>query len=97
MIGRDRPTPGQSPAQPEPIEVLVVDDSALVRQRLTSIIMTQQLKCARIAANLPWSTSTIRKLNAARPRELRERSFVLSPVYLFRSIFAVSDCCNVAE
>src|SRR5262245_48934272 len=38
MKGRDRPTPGQSPARPEPIQVLVVDDSALVRQRLKSII-----------------------------------------------------------
>jgi two-component system chemotaxis response regulator CheB len=38
MTRRDRPTSGQSLAQPEPIEVLVVDDSALVRQRLKSII-----------------------------------------------------------
>src|SRR5215470_10323801 len=38
MAGRDRPVAGQPPAQPEPIEVLIVDDSAVVRQRLKSII-----------------------------------------------------------
>jgi two-component system chemotaxis response regulator CheB len=41
MRGRDRPTPGQSPAQQEPIEVLVVDDSAVFRQRLKSIIESE--------------------------------------------------------
>jgi two-component system chemotaxis response regulator CheB len=35
MVRRDRHT---SPGEPEPIEVLVVDDSAVVRQRLKSII-----------------------------------------------------------
>jgi two-component system, chemotaxis family, protein-glutamate methylesterase/glutaminase len=38
MARRDRLTPGQPPQDPEPLEVLVVDDSALVRQRLKSII-----------------------------------------------------------
>jgi len=38
MARRDRPATGASPDEPEPIEVLVVDDSALVRQRLKAII-----------------------------------------------------------
>jgi two-component system chemotaxis response regulator CheB len=38
MSGRDRTTPDQSTPEPEPLEVLVVDDSALVRQRLKAII-----------------------------------------------------------
>jgi two-component system chemotaxis response regulator CheB len=38
MARRDQPTTGVSPDEPEPIEVLVVDDSALVRQRLKAII-----------------------------------------------------------
>jgi two-component system chemotaxis response regulator CheB len=38
MVPRDRPTPAQPPREPEPIEVLVVDDSAVVRQRLKAII-----------------------------------------------------------
>jgi two-component system chemotaxis response regulator CheB len=38
MKGRDHPTPANSPAPSDPIEVLLVDDSALVRQRLKSII-----------------------------------------------------------
>ena len=38
MARRERPTTAQPPDAPEPLEVLVVDDSALVRQRLKSII-----------------------------------------------------------
>jgi two-component system chemotaxis response regulator CheB len=38
MARRDRPAKDQSPAEAEPLEVLVVDDSALVRQRLKAII-----------------------------------------------------------
>ena len=38
MARRDQLTPVQLPAAAEPLEVLVVDDSALVRQRLKSII-----------------------------------------------------------
>src|SRR5262245_30975129 len=38
MKGRERPGSGNSPAPFEPIEVLIVDDSALVRQRLKSLI-----------------------------------------------------------
>jgi two-component system, chemotaxis family, protein-glutamate methylesterase/glutaminase len=38
MARRERPTSEPTPADPEPLEVLVVDDSALVRQRLKSII-----------------------------------------------------------
>ena len=38
MARRERPTTAQPPDDPEPLEVLVVDDSALVRQRLKSII-----------------------------------------------------------
>jgi two-component system, chemotaxis family, protein-glutamate methylesterase/glutaminase len=38
MARRERPTTAQPPDASEPIEVLVVDDSALVRQRLKSII-----------------------------------------------------------
>jgi two-component system chemotaxis response regulator CheB len=39
MARRDRPTPQHSPAQQHPpIEVMVVDDSAVVRQRLKAII-----------------------------------------------------------
>jgi len=38
MAQRERPTAGHSTAEPEPLQVLVVDDSALVRQRLKSII-----------------------------------------------------------
>jgi len=38
MALRDRQRPVQPPTAPEPLEVLVVDDSALVRQRLKSII-----------------------------------------------------------
>jgi two-component system, chemotaxis family, protein-glutamate methylesterase/glutaminase len=40
MARRERPTSEPTPADPEPLEVLVVDDSALVRQRLKSIIET---------------------------------------------------------
>ena len=38
MARRERPTTAHGPAEPEPLEVLVVDDSALVRQRLKAII-----------------------------------------------------------
>jgi two-component system chemotaxis response regulator CheB len=38
MARRERPTSEPTTADPEPLEVLVVDDSALVRQRLKSII-----------------------------------------------------------
>jgi two-component system, chemotaxis family, protein-glutamate methylesterase/glutaminase len=38
MARRDHMTTAPTPDEPEPIEVLVVDDSALVRQRLKSII-----------------------------------------------------------
>src|SRR4051795_3133729 len=38
MIPRGRTTPGHPPGDPEPVEVLIVDDSAVVRQRLKSII-----------------------------------------------------------
>jgi two-component system, chemotaxis family, protein-glutamate methylesterase/glutaminase len=38
MARRERPTSEPTPADAEPLEVLVVDDSALVRQRLKSII-----------------------------------------------------------
>jgi two-component system chemotaxis response regulator CheB len=38
MARRERPTSEPTPADPEPLEVLVVDDSALVRQRLKAII-----------------------------------------------------------
>ena len=38
MARRERPTTAQPRDEPEPLEVLVVDDSALVRQRLKSII-----------------------------------------------------------
>jgi two-component system chemotaxis response regulator CheB len=38
MARRERPTTEQPPDSTEPLEVLVVDDSALVRQRLKSII-----------------------------------------------------------
>jgi two-component system chemotaxis response regulator CheB len=38
MIPRGRTGPGHPPSEPEPIEVLVVDDSAVIRQRLKSII-----------------------------------------------------------
>src|ERR1700688_4188368 len=38
MAVRDREKTVQPPAYPEPLEVLVVDDSALVRQKLKSII-----------------------------------------------------------
>src|SRR5271167_3345876 len=38
MARRDRPTTSQPPDDIQPLEVLVVDDSALVRQRLKSII-----------------------------------------------------------
>ena len=38
MAGRERPTTVPIADEPEPLEVLVVDDSALVRQRLKSII-----------------------------------------------------------
>jgi two-component system chemotaxis response regulator CheB len=38
MASRDHTTTASTPDEPEPIEVLVVDDSALVRQRLKSII-----------------------------------------------------------
>jgi two-component system chemotaxis response regulator CheB len=38
MARRERPISEPTPADPEPLEVLVVDDSALVRQRLKSII-----------------------------------------------------------
>jgi two-component system, chemotaxis family, protein-glutamate methylesterase/glutaminase len=38
MARRDHTTTALTPDEPEPIEVLVVDDSALVRQRLKSII-----------------------------------------------------------
>jgi two-component system chemotaxis response regulator CheB len=38
MARRERPTTAQTPDVPGPLEVLVVDDSALVRQRLKSII-----------------------------------------------------------
>ena len=38
MARRERPTTAQPAGEPEPLEVLVVDDSALVRQRLKSII-----------------------------------------------------------
>jgi two-component system, chemotaxis family, protein-glutamate methylesterase/glutaminase len=35
---RDQKQQAESPAQAEPLEVLIVDDSALVRQKLKSII-----------------------------------------------------------
>src|SRR5271170_42138 len=38
MARRERPASEPTPADPESLEVLVVDDSALVRQRLKSII-----------------------------------------------------------
>ncbi len=38
MLGRGRPTGGSSPVEPDPIEVLIVDDSAVIRQRLKAII-----------------------------------------------------------
>src|ERR1700722_1314262 len=38
MARRERPTTAQPPDELQPLEVLVVDDSALVRQRLKSII-----------------------------------------------------------
>ena len=38
MIPRGRTGPGHPPSEPEAIEVLVVDDSAVIRQRLKSII-----------------------------------------------------------
>src|SRR5262249_27574573 len=38
MVPRDRPTPGSPPGDPGAIEILVVDDSAVVRQRLKAII-----------------------------------------------------------
>jgi two-component system, chemotaxis family, protein-glutamate methylesterase/glutaminase len=38
MNPRGRPTPGPTPREPDPIEVLVVDDSAVIRQRLKAII-----------------------------------------------------------
>jgi two-component system, chemotaxis family, protein-glutamate methylesterase/glutaminase len=38
MARRERPASEPTPADPEPLEVLVVDDSALVRQRLKAII-----------------------------------------------------------
>jgi two-component system chemotaxis response regulator CheB len=38
MARRDRLTPGQPSAPPAPLEILVVDDSAVVRQRLKAII-----------------------------------------------------------
>ncbi len=38
MTPRGRITAGNPPIEPEPIEVLVVDDSAVIRQRLKSII-----------------------------------------------------------
>jgi two-component system, chemotaxis family, protein-glutamate methylesterase/glutaminase len=38
MARRDRLTTEQPPAESEPLEVLIVDDSALVRQRLKAII-----------------------------------------------------------
>src|SRR5271165_6889155 len=38
MARRDRSTTGHHPTEPEPLDVLVVDDSAVVRQRLKSII-----------------------------------------------------------
>ena len=38
MTPRGRTTAGNLPSEPEPIEVLVVDDSAVIRQRLKSII-----------------------------------------------------------
>jgi two-component system, chemotaxis family, protein-glutamate methylesterase/glutaminase len=38
MARRERPTTAQPQDEPEPLEVLVVDDSALVRQRLKAII-----------------------------------------------------------
>src|SRR4051794_35119965 len=38
MVQRDRPTPGPAPVDPGAIEILVVDDSAVVRQRLKAIV-----------------------------------------------------------
>jgi len=38
MARRELPTPVQPPPDPDPIEVLIVDDSAVVRQRLKTII-----------------------------------------------------------
>src|SRR5215470_4859211 len=38
MLARGRSTAGHPPAEPDPIDVLIVDDSAVVRQRLKAII-----------------------------------------------------------
>src|SRR5271170_5269530 len=38
MVPRDRATPAHPSGEPEQIEILIVDDSAVVRQRLKSII-----------------------------------------------------------
>jgi two-component system chemotaxis response regulator CheB len=38
MVDRERPGPARPPREPDQIEVLIVDDSAVVRQRLKAII-----------------------------------------------------------
>jgi two-component system, chemotaxis family, protein-glutamate methylesterase/glutaminase len=38
MLARGRPTDRPPPGEPDPIEVLIVDDSAVIRQRLKAII-----------------------------------------------------------
>jgi two-component system, chemotaxis family, protein-glutamate methylesterase/glutaminase len=50
MAARDRPA-SSSPAEAEPIEILVVDDSALVRQRLKSIIESDPMFRVVVAAD----------------------------------------------
>jgi two-component system chemotaxis response regulator CheB len=61
MAKRDRPLPAEQPAEQEVIEVLVVDDSAVVRQRLKSIIESDPRFRVVVAADPYEAVAALRK------------------------------------
>src|SRR5271169_5030039 len=61
MVHRDRPAPAQPSLEPESLEVLIVDDSAVVRQRLKAIIESDPQLRVVLAADPYEAVARLRK------------------------------------
>jgi two-component system, chemotaxis family, protein-glutamate methylesterase/glutaminase len=61
MVHRDRTTPAHPAMESEPLEVLIVDDSAVVRQRLKAIIESDPQFRVVLAADPYEAVARLRK------------------------------------
>ena len=71
MAPRDRQDPAQPTGSPEPLEVLVVDDSAVVRQRLKSIIESDPRFRVVLAADPYEAVASAEQVGPRRDRARR--------------------------